>query len=735
MRDEQDLTVTQNLLPPDEHVPEADVPLDDPRRPQSSAAFTDVMAQRLQQRRQFLKTLAGVSAAIPVLVGKPELLLPAPVAAGVLTPRADGLRFEAISGSTTDELLVPASYQAEVLLRWGDALDGSTPDLDTADLASLLKPGAAARQARQFGYNCDFNGYFALPRPALKNSHWGLLATNHEYTSEALMLPGWPGAAGAAQFVSTYPEAVGVMKAAHGVSIVEIRRRDGQWRPQKGSRYNRRITADTPMLLCGPAAGDPLLRTTADPTGTHVHGTLNNCSGGMTPWGTLLTCEENFDQYFSHASDLAAQASGNADLAKAVSFQQRLPLPGGASERAWEVIDERFDLSKHPHEAFRFGWVVEIDPYDPQSTPKKRTALGRFKHEAATAVIAIDGQAVVYSGDDSRFEYVYKFVSARRWHPHARHANLDLLDEGTLYAAQFKADGTGQWLPLIWSAMPNDPANPLNPANGFNSQAEVLIDARRAGDLVGATPMDRPEDLETDPVTGKVYLVMTNNSQRSGGSRTADGRMVDADADGANPRQPNHNGHIIELTEAGGDAAATRFGWEIFMLCGNPKDAAGKLLTSLDGTPLADQDTYFAGYAEADAISPIATPDNITFDRAGNLWIATDGQPESIAINDGIFAVPTQGPQRGQVRQFLSGPKGCEICGPLFTPDNETLFVNIQHPGEGGSLTQPVSDWPDRAGKPPRPSVVAVRKVGAGSKLIGSGAMESVSWLDRWKDH
>jgi secreted PhoX family phosphatase len=350
-------------------------------------------------------------------------------------------------------------------------------------------------------------------------------------------------------------------------------------------------------------------------------------------------------------------------------------------------------------------------------------------------VIAADGRAVVYSGDDSRFEYVYKFVSARPWHPHARQANLDLLDEGTLYAAQFKADGTGQWLPLIWSATPNDPANPLNPANGFNSQAEVLIDARRAGDLVGATPMDRPEDLETDPVTGKVYLVMTNNSQRSGGNRQADGHAVVADADAANPRQPNHNGHIIELTEAGGNAAAARFGWEIFMLCGNPKDAAGKLLTSLGGTPLADQDTYFAGYAEAEAISPIATPDNITFDRDGNLWIATDGQPESIAINDGIFAVPTQGPQRGQVRQFLSGPKGCEICGPLFTPDSETLFVNIQHPGEGGSLAQPISDWPDRAGKPPRPSVVTVRKVSPGPKQIGSGALESVSWLDRWKDH
>jgi len=368
---------------------------------------------------------------------------------------------------------------------------------------------------------------------------------------------------------------------------------------------------------------------------------------------------------------------------------------------------------------FRFGWVVEIDPYDPDSTPKKRTALGRFKHEGATTALAPGGQVVVYSGDDARFEYVFKFVSAGRFNPHGRRrANADLLDNGTLYVAKFNEDGSGEWLPLVFGE------GPLTPANGFNSQAEVLINARRAGDILGATPMDRPEDIEPSPETGKVYVTLTNNSRRTGGTRDANGREVSAEPDEMNPRSPNLTGHIIELTETGGDAAATTFSWEIFILCGNPNNPDGQFFTTLPEAPIGVDDTYFAGFADANALSPIGSPDNLAFDRRGNLWIATDGQFGDLGlpapINDGLYAVPTEGEDRGFLRQFLSSVKGSEVCGPEFNPNFTTVFINVQHPGEGGTLDNPVSDWPDRNGLPPRPSVVAVIKT-EGSPIIGSG--------------
>ncbi len=331
-------------------------------------------------------------------------------------------------------------------------------------------------------------------------------------------------------------------------------------------------------------------------------------------------------------------------------------------------------MSREPNEPFRFGWVVEVDPYDPTFVPRKRTALGRFRHEGATVVVARDGRVVVYSGDDARFEYVYKFVSSKPYRPTDRDHNLTLLDEGTLYVAKFHPDGTGEWLPLVFGH------GPLTPENGFHSQADVLLNTRGAADLLGATKMDRPEDIEASPVTGTVYVVCTNNTRRTA-----------SQVDPANPRPINRHGHVLELFEAGGDHAATHFRWQIFLLCGNPRDP----------------DTYFAGYPK-EKVSPISCPDNIVFDRAGNLWIATDGQPRTLGYNDALHVVPVAGPERGRVRQFLSGPIGCEICGPEFTPDFRTLFVAIQHPGEGSPLAQTPSRWPDGV-LPPRPSVVAVR--------------------------
>ena len=586
------------------------------------------------------------------------------------------------------------------------------PALETSNPGVLLTEEGARRQQQLFGYNCDFNAYFPLPAGSPSESGHGLLAVNHEHTSEELMLPGWPGMRSPhrAQFVRRHPALVSAMKAAHGVSIAEVQLRDDGWTLVQGSLFNRRLTADSLMDFSGPAAGHPLLHTQAHPTGRQVNGTLNNCAGGKTPWGTLLTCEENFDQYFGNHAGLRARASSDsgAPLRWYAHFHRRIPLPTGLSPRAWELVDERFNIAAHPTEPFRFGWVVEVDPYAPDSTPKKRTALGRFKHEGATTIVAPDGRVVVYSGDDAHFEYIYKFVTAGRYDPGNRAANTNLLDNGTLYVARFSEDGSGRWLPLVHGRQP------LDAAHGFQDQGEVLINARAAADLLGATPMDRPEDIEANPHSGKIYVALTNNPARTGGAKNAQGRIVDAHADRANPREPNRSGHIIEISEASNDHTAERFHWEVFILCGNPRQH--RLLTELDRIPVATTDTYFAGFAQADTLSPIAAPDNIAFDRTGNLWIATDGaRYAGLDANDGVYAVPTAGMARGHLRQFLSSPRGSEVCGPEFTPDSSTLFVGIQHPGEGGTLRQPVSDWPDRDGRPPRPSVVAIRRKDGGT--------------------
>jgi secreted PhoX family phosphatase len=471
---------------------------------------------------------------------------------------------------------------------------------------------------------------------------------------------------------------VDVELAAHGLSVVEVQRGEGgQWSVVLDSRFNRRITATTPFTVTGPAAGNAWLQTSADPSGAKVAGTLNNCSGGKTPWGTVLSGEENFHQYFAHLNRLSPDTPRTRD-------HQRYGLTVGESDRKWERHHSRFNLQIEPNEPFRFGWVVEIDPFDPESTPKKRTALGRFKHEAATIVIAPGGQVALYSGDDERFEYVYKFVTAKPYNSKDRLANRDILDEGTLYAAKFKDDGSGEWMPLVYGQ------GPLTEANGFTSQGDVLIQTRRAADLLGATKMDRPEDIETSPKSGKVYLVMTNNVQRG-----TDGK---AGTDKANPRSQNRHGHIIELTEANNDHAATAFSWNMFLVCGDPKD----------------ESTYFAGYDKSQ-VSPISCPDNITFDLNGNLWIATDGQEGTLKVHDGLFAVPVEGAERGRLRQFFRSVRGSEVCGPEFTPDNTTLFVAVQHPGEGETSTfdKPTSLWPD--GKtPPRPTVLAIQAENGG---------------------
>src|SRR5690606_37154911 len=364
----------------------------------------------------------------------------------------------------------------------------------------------------------------------------------------------------------------------------------------------------------------------------------------------------------------------------------------------FDRVDERFDLSKHPNEINRFGWVVEIDPFDPDSTPVKHTALGRFAHEGATTTLARDGRVVVYMGDDGRFEYIYKFVSKGRFRRGDDRHNRRLLEEGTLYVAKFTGDspkreidgsgrlprdgafdGRGEWIPLVSGDRSFVPGM---------SAAEVLVFTRIAADKVGATKMDRPEAVERNPLAGAVSAALTTN-----------GEPTAAQADEAHPRAKNTHGHVLEIVEQGNDPGATRFRWSIPLVCGDPNDPS----------------TYFAGYDKS-KVSPISCPDNLAFDADGNLWIATDGN--ALGSNDGLFAVPVTGPERGRVRQFLTVPRGAETCGPLVTDDQLSVFVAVQHPGEisGANPDNPASRWPD--GDQPRPSVAVVwhkrgRKIGS----------------------
>lgn len=626
-----------------------------PVNPTDNPTFESILAARLS-RRDLLKGAA---------VG-----LVATYAGALRGPRTAGAQsggLVAVAPSKEDKLIVPPGYAHNVVVRWGDPMFPGAPEFDPA-------AQTAARQALQFGYDNDFIGYMPLPYGS-DSSRRGLLGVNHENARWALMHHGWNQPGWQAKAGSKTRELVEIEIAAHGFSIVEIARGSrGEWTYVKDSPLNRRITGMTPMAIRGPAAGHALMRTTADPAGTQAMGTLNNCAGGVTPWRTILTGEENIQHYFAGKPEDVADPALQA-------IHRRYGI--GTGRYGWGRYHDRFDMKKEPNEANHFGWIAEIDPYDPKSTPIKHTAMGRMAHEGATIIIARDGRPVAYMGDDARFEYLYKFVAAGRYDPNDRQANLHLLDSGILYAARFREDGTGEWIPLVYGQ------GPLTEANGFRSQAEVVINTRRAADLLGATKMDRPEDVEPNPATGKVYCVMTGNDRRTA-----------AQVDKANPRPQNKFGHIIELVEDGGDHTGTRFRWEIFILAGDPRNP--------------DHKAYYQGRTD---VNPLATPDNLAFDDTGRMWVATDGVDEALGSNDGVWVVDTEGSERGRARQFLSSPSGSEVCGPAFTPDNRTFFVAIQHPGfdEKVGYDNPESRWPDfRPDMPPRPSVVAIYREDGG---------------------
>ncbi|MFJ5224369.1 PhoX family protein [Streptomyces sp. NPDC088400] len=593
---------------------------------------------------------------------------------GSKTDGARGLRFTPVASNTDDQVTIPAGYSQNVVIRWGEPILRGAPAFDE-------DKQTAKAQAGQFGYNNDFLSLLPLKGERGRQ----VLVANHEYTDEVLMFKGYNPE-------KPTREQVEIAWAAHGFSVVVVEedrgRGHGSGKLTAVTRHqlNRRITVTSEFRLTGPAAGSELLRTSADRTGTKVFGTLNNCAGGTTPWGTTLHGEENFNQYF-------ANASSDKDL--------RYGIGTGATERKWELFDKRFDVKQEPNESHRFGWVVELDPYDPDSTPRKRTALGRFKHEAAQPRLTADGRPVVYMGDDEKFDYLYKFVSSKRMKKGGGRAahehNLTLLDEGTLYVAKLTGDspadeidgkgtlpndgefdGSGRWIPLATGDVSHVPGM---------SADEVYVFTRLAGDKVGATKMDRPEDVEPSPRTGRVYVALTNNTDR--------GKAGKAGADEANPRNANKHGHILELAERGDDPAGDRFAWRLFLVAGDPKDPA----------------TYFAGFPK-DKVSPISCPDNVAFDPHGNLWISTDGN--ALGVHDGLFGVATQGDRRGELKQFLTMPNGAETCGPII--QDRRILVSVQHPGEvdGASVEKPASAWPDGPGKIVRPSVISVwRKDGS----------------------
>lgn len=636
-----------------------DMSEDTPANRSENPTLGDVIATRLS-RRDLMRGALAVSV-ITSTVG-PLAIAAAPRASA--SPKA-GFDFPEVTAGSDAMHHVAQGYDADVLIRWGDAVLAEAPAFDPA------KPSGAA-QDKQFGYNNDFIGFI----PIDGRSDRGLLVVNHEYTNDELMYFGLVGWTRKGKVAGLTDEQIRASMAAHGGSVIEIERADGKWRAVPGSKFARRITASTPMEITGPAAGHDLMKTGADPSGTKVLGMLNNCAGGVTPWGTWLTCEENFNFYF--AGEVAEEASPLADA------YARYGVP--EDYYPWDRLDARFNIAREPNECHRFGWVVEIDPFDPTSVPKKRTALGRFKHEGAGNIVNADGRFVVYQGDDQRFDYVYKFVSAGKVDVTNKAANSDLLDSGTLYVARFDADGRGEWLPLV-AGHPK--------LSDFADQGAILIHARLAADALGATKMDRPEDIEANAKSGKVYVMLTNNSKRKA-----------KDVNAANPRAENRFGHIIEITPDRGDHAATGFSWDFLVKCGDPAvaevGATFNAATSKDG--------WFG------------MPDNCVIDADGRLWVATDGNNAAVTgRTDGLFAMETEGPLRGTSRLFFRCPSGAELCGPCFTPDLETLFVAVQHPGESedekspATAEDPTTRWPDfKDGMPPRPSIVAITRKGGG---------------------
>lgn len=610
--------------------------------------FSNMVNARLSRRGFLMGTAAASTGAFLALN---------PVAKAIAGSMDSSLlNFEAISVSTSDNIIVPKGYSSSTLMSWGDPIFANAPQFNPNG-----KQDSKA-QALQFGDNTDGMSVFPL------SNDRAILAVNNEYTNYEYLFEHQGKAMTADDVLKA--------QAAVGITIVEIAKKNGQWVMDPTGKANRRITANTEMKMTGSAAGHNLLKTKADPTGKKVLGTFNNCANGETPWGTYLTCEENFNDFFGSEQNAALTAD-----------DKRYGINAEQSDYQWHNFDERFDVSKNPNEPNRFGWVVEIDPNDPTSTPLKRTALGRFKHENAALVVNDDGHVVVYLGDDERGEHLYKFVSKGKYQEGNNSANRDLLEDGTLYVAKFamkenKLEGDGQWLELTYGK------NGLTKENGFNSQAEVMIFARRAATQVGATTMDRPEWVAVHPDKKHVFCTLTNNKYRG----VREGQEID----GVNPRAENHYGQIVRWAPTNANHVSDTFQWDLYLIAGNPTVHKGNLYAGSDNI---NKDNMFN------------SPDGIGFDKAGRLWIQTDGNYS----NKGDFAGQGNNqmlcgdPKTGEVRRFLTGPIGCEITGLTFSEDQKTMFVGVQHPS---------GHFPQGGSNKPRSTIVMITKENGG--VIGS---------------
>jgi uncharacterized protein len=636
----------------------------------------EVTTARLSRRDLFGAGFA--TAALVATGGVAALLKAVPATAQTATRRVGLLGFEDIATSTADAVRVPRGYTARVLIAWGDPVSDGPEFRQNASNSAL-------EQEWQWGMHNDGVVYF----PINGSSRHGLIVQNHEYTDDVLLFPD-----GTANWDNRKTRK---SLAAHGVGIIEVRRSDsGRWRVVRPSEYARRITGSTPIRIGGPAAGDPRLVTSADPEGRRVLGTLNNCAMGHTPWNTYLACEENFNGYFRKAAG-----------APLTPLEQRYGLSTSGFGYNWHLTHRRFRIDPgvlpdrpnatyEPNEPNRFGWVVEIDPFDPNSRPVKRTALGRLKHEGAWCQEARDGRLVVYMGDDEIFEYIYRYVSKLPWREAIR-LGKSPLDTGTLYVARFGGDGYGRWLPLT----------PRNPKLAGWSISDILINTRGAADVAGGTRMDRPEWIDTFPDSLTAIATLTNNSSRGLiGINPRTGLPFDP-VDAINPRPANSYGQIVTWSYLN-DFTEPTFQWDIFALAGDPD------VPATGSTIVGDK---------------FGSPDGIYVAPSGRLWIQTDvsgstidaGAYEGFGNNQMLCADPTT----REVRRFLTGPRICEITGVFVTPDERSMFVGIQHPGEAPSgVNDPAnpkqySSWPDGpSGGRPRSALVVITKDDGGE--IGS---------------
>jgi len=552
--------------------------------------------------------------------------------------------FTPIAAQTDGTVHVPEGYSWKVLARWGDPL------FSEADGDFDANPGGSvAMSDKVFGENTDGMELFLI-------GDRQVIAINHEYTNRKINIPvdqdGVPASA----------DDVRKLQNLQGVTVMEIAEDADGWHVVKDSPFNRRIHHNTPMRISGPAAGHDLLKTAADPTGTESLGTMNNCGSGRTPWGTYLTCEENFNGYFGTNGEIPTEG-----LAGQGYTRYGLDPDGwGYDYHKW---DARFDIAENPNEFHRVGYIVEIDPSDASSTPVKRTALGRFKHENAACAVARDGRVVVYMGDDERGEFLYKWVSRDIYVPGGDTSTL--LDEGTLFVAVFDDTQSGKWVALT-------------PETTGMDTGEIAIFTRMAASKVGATTMDRPEWVAVNPTATEAYCCLTNNRNRgvkpnAGGDETP--------VNGPNPREVNHYGQIVRWRPADADHASDAFEWDLYVMAGNP----------------TVHDDAYAGSPNINEGNLFNSPDGMVIDTTGLIWIQTDGDDD----NEGDFAgmgnnqMLAGDPATGEIHRFLTGPYGCEVTGLCWSADRRTMFVGIQHPG---------APFPDGEGKLPRSSVIAIKR-------------------------